>query len=82
MLWNREYFNPCAASRSKVGVAIGPPNALDAPNPQSSISTTSTFGAPSGGSNGSIGGNDVSGSFASYVAGTSAATLGIGSTCR
>ena len=43
----------------------GPPNVLDAPNPTSSSSTISTFGAPSGGSSGSIGGNAVSGSFAS-----------------
>ncbi len=65
VVWNRLYFRPPAASRSAVGVAHGPPNALDAPNPTSSSSTTSTFGAPSGGSSGSIGGNAVSGSFAS-----------------
>src|SRR5262249_973110 len=31
-----------------VGMWIGPPNALDWPNPMSSISTISTFGAPAG----------------------------------
>ena len=64
-MWNRLYFSPPAASRSAVGVWHGPPNALDAPNPTSSSSTTSTFGAPAGGRSGSIAGNDVSGSFAS-----------------
>jgi hypothetical protein len=67
VVWKRVYFSPPAASRSKFGVRHGPPNALDAPNPTSSMSTTSTFGAPGGGRSGTIGGNDVSGSFASYV---------------
>ena len=65
VVWKRVYFRPLAASRSAVGVAIGPPKALEAPKPQSSIRTTSTFGAPSGGRSGSIGGNDVAGSLAS-----------------
>jgi hypothetical protein len=65
VVWNRLYFRPAAASRSAVGVLIGPPKALEAPNPQSSIRTTSTLGAPSGGRNGSIGGKLVSGSLAS-----------------
>ena len=65
VVWNRLYRNPRAASRSAVGVWHGPPNALEAPKPTSSSRTTSTFGAPSGGSNGSIAGNVVSGSFAS-----------------
>ncbi len=65
VVWNRLYFRPRAASRSAAGVGIGPPNALDAPNPQSSISTISTLGAPAGGRSGSIGGKAVSGSFAS-----------------
>ena len=65
VVWKRLYFSPPAASRSAFGVAHGPPNALDAPKPTSSIRTTRTFGAPSGGRSGSIGGNDVSGSFAS-----------------
>ena len=65
VVWNRLYFSPPAASRSAVGVWHGPPKALEAPNPTSSSSTTSTLGAPSGGSSGSIGGYDVSGSFAS-----------------
>ena len=37
----------------------------DAPNPTSSSKITRTFGAPSGGRSGSIGGNLVSGSLAS-----------------
>ena len=64
-MWKRLNFSPPAASRSALGVAHGPPNALDAPKPTSSSSTTSTFGAPSGGRSGSIGANDVSGSLAS-----------------
>ena len=64
-MWKRLYLSPFAASRSAVGVAQGPPKALEAPKPQSSIRTTSTFGAPSGGRSGSIGGNEVSGSLAS-----------------
>ena len=67
VVWNRVYFNPPAARRSAVGVDTGPPNALDAPNPTSSSSTTNTFGAPAGGRNRAIGGYDVSGSCASYV---------------
>jgi hypothetical protein len=48
-----------------LGVAHGPPNALDEPKPASSMSTTRTFGAPAGGRSSSIGANEVSGSFAS-----------------
>ena len=65
VVWKRLYFSPFAARRSAVGVEQGPPNALDEPKPASSSRTTSTFGAPAGGRNGSIGGNEVSGSFAS-----------------
>jgi hypothetical protein len=65
VVWNRVNFSPPAARRSAVGVAHGPPNALDAPNPTSSIRTTSTLGAPAGGRRGSIGGYEVSGSLAS-----------------
>jgi hypothetical protein len=65
VVWNRVYFSPWAASRSAVGVLTGPPKALAAPNPQSSINTTSTFGAPAGGRNGSMGGKLVAGSLAS-----------------
>jgi hypothetical protein len=64
------------------GVRQGPPNTLDEPKPASSISTTSTFGAPAGGRSGSIGGNDVSGSFASYVVSPTWARSGIGRTAR
>ena len=58
-------LQPPVASRSAFGVAIGPPKALEAPNPQSSIRTISTLGAPVGGRSDWIGGNAVSGSFAS-----------------
>ena len=82
VVWKREYFSPCAASRSKFGVRHGPPNALEAPKPTSSISTTITFGAPFGGRSGTIGGYDVSGSLASYVVSPTGGTSGIGSECR
>ena len=39
---------PFAASASSVGVGIGPPNALEAPKPTSSVRMSSTLGAPSG----------------------------------
>ena len=55
VVWKRVYFSPSAASRSAVGVAHGPPNALDAPKPTSSSRITSTFGAPAGGRSGTIG---------------------------
>ena len=71
-----------AASRSKFGVRHGPPNADDAPKPTSSISTTSTFGAPFGGRKGSIGGNFVSGSLASKVVNPMVGRSGIGRTSR
>jgi hypothetical protein len=61
------YFSPLAASRSAVGVEVGPPKALEAPKPTSSSNTMSTLGAPAGGRNGSTAGNDVSGSLASSV---------------
>ena len=65
VVWNRVYFRPWAASRSAVGVLMGPPKALAAPNPTSSSSTTSTLGAPAGGRSDSIGGKLVAGSLAS-----------------
>jgi hypothetical protein len=58
-------LEPFAASRSALGVEIGPPNALEAPNPTSSTRKISTFGAPSGGRIGWIGGYAVPGSLAS-----------------
>jgi hypothetical protein len=64
VVWKRLYFNPFAANRSATGVEHGPPNALDAPKPASSRRITSTFGAPSGGRSGLIGGKEVAGSFA------------------
>src|SRR6188508_3297245 len=66
VVWKRLYFRPSSASRSAVGVAHGPPNALDAAKPTSSSKMTSTLGAPVGGCSGSIAGNDVSGALASY----------------
>jgi hypothetical protein len=65
VVWKRLNIRPPAARRSATGVAHGPPKALDAPKPTSSRSTMSTFGAPAGGSSGSMGGNEVSGSLAS-----------------
>src|SRR6266478_7545136 len=38
---------PRAATRSKVGVGIGPPNVPDAPKPVSSVKISRMFGAPS-----------------------------------
>jgi hypothetical protein len=78
VVWKRLYFRPPAASRSAVGVRQGPPNALDAPKPASSISTMSTLGAPAGGRSGSIGGNLASGSFASNGRSPSNAGSGMG----
>ena len=65
VVWKRLNFRPPAASFSAVGVWQGPPKALDEPNPASSIRTISTLGAPLGGRSCSMGGNFVSGSFAS-----------------
>ena len=66
VVWKRLNLSLSAASRSAVGVWHGPPlNALEEPNPASSIRTIRTFGAPVGGRSGSIGGNVESGSFAS-----------------
>ena len=65
VVWKRLNFRPPAASASAFGVWQGPPKALDAPKPASSRRTMSTFGAPFGGRNCSIGGNLLSGSLAS-----------------
>src|SRR5208337_23121 len=48
VVWNWLYFSPLSASFWRVGVEHGPPNVLVAPNPTSSSSTSSTFGAPFG----------------------------------
>jgi hypothetical protein len=56
LVCNRVYFTPPEASFSKLGVWHGPPKALLAPKPTSSIRTTSTFGAPLGGRTSLIGG--------------------------
>ena len=59
VVWNRLYLRPFPASRSAVGVAHGPPKALEAAKPTSSSRITSTLGAPAGGCRGSIAGNDA-----------------------
>src|SRR3954453_13528744 len=90
VVWKRLYFRPFPASRSAVGVAHGPPNALDAAKPTSSSNTTSTLGAPAGGRSGSIAGcrrgpipgNDAAGSLASYGSVPSNGLSGTGSTSR
>src|SRR5207245_10744967 len=78
VVWKRLYFSPAAASFSAFGVLQGPPKALAEPNPASSIRMSSTLGAPLGGRNCSIGGNLVSGSFASYVIRPVRCGVGIG----
>src|SRR5512132_4213765 len=80
VVWKRLYLRPFPASRSAVGVAQGPPNALEAAKPTSSSKMTSTLGAPAGGSSGSIGGNFASGSFASKGNAPPYGRSGIGST--
>src|SRR4051794_9583383 len=82
VVWKRLYFRPFPASRSAVGVAHGPPNELEAANPTSSSRTTSTFGAPAGGSSGSIAGNVAAGSLASRGSSPSYGLSGIGRTSR
>jgi hypothetical protein len=82
VVWKRLYFKPFPASRSAVGVAHGPPNALEAAKPTSSSRTTSTLGAPAGGRSGSIGGNVASGSLASRGSSPSYGLSGIGRTSR
>src|SRR6059058_2989206 len=82
VVWKRLYFSPPADSRSAVGVAHGPPNALDAAKPTSSSRMTSTLGAPSGGRRGSIAGNDAAGSLASNGSVPSNGVSGIGRTVR
>src|SRR5215469_18002575 len=49
VVWKLVYRNPAWATRSKVGVEIGPPNVLDAPKPTSSVRMSKIFGAPFGG---------------------------------
>src|SRR4051812_49737654 len=78
VVWNLLYRNPPAASRSAVGVWQGPPNALEAPNPTSSSRTTRTFGAPAGGSSGSIGGDAAAGALSSSVVSPPRGGAGVG----
>src|SRR5262245_60800725 len=49
VVWKRLYLSPRLASLSNVGVGIGPPKVLDAPNPTSSVMMSKTLGAPLGG---------------------------------
>src|SRR5688500_998176 len=82
VVWKRLYFSPFPASRSAVGIAHGPPNALEAAKPTSSSRTTSTLGAPAGGRSGSIAGNDASGSLASRGNSPAYGRSGMGRTSR
>src|SRR3954451_18906847 len=82
VVWKRLYFKPFAASRSAVGVAQGPPNALEAAKPTSSSRMTSTFGAPAGGRSGSIAGNAASAALASTGSVPSNGLSGIGKSSR
>src|SRR3954466_2311231 len=82
VVWKRLNFRPSAARRSAVGVAHGPPKALEAAKPTSSSRTTRTLGAPAGGRSGSIGGNVAAGSLASIGRSPSYGRSGIGSTSR
>ena len=47
--WKRLYLRPWSATRVIAGVETGPPNVDGLPKPASSIRTSNTFGAPSGG---------------------------------
>src|SRR3954452_6185656 len=78
VVWKRLNFRPSAARRSAVGVAHGPPKALEAAKPTSSSRTTRTLGAPAGGRSGSIGGNVAAGSLASIGRSASYGLFGIG----
>src|SRR5215471_14491407 len=48
VVWNSLYVKPLFARRSSVGVRIGPPKALAAPKPVSSVMMSRTLGAPFG----------------------------------
>jgi hypothetical protein len=48
VVWKLLYRSPFWLSRSSVDMATGPPKLLGTPNPMSSISTMTTFGAPAG----------------------------------
>ena len=50
VVWKRLKRRPLSASLLNVGVSIAPPKGVVAPNPISSISTITTFGAPAGAS--------------------------------
>src|SRR5262245_29021043 len=45
VVWNSLYLRPLLAKRSSVGVGIGPPKALAAPKPVSSVMISKTLGA-------------------------------------
>jgi hypothetical protein len=66
VVWKQLYLSPPAANRSAVGLLMGPLKALEAANPSRSR-MIKTLDAPFGGRSGSIGGNLVSGSLASYA---------------
>src|SRR6516225_8172376 len=50
VVWYILYRSPLSASRWKLGVGIGPPKVLLAPNPTSSVRISRTLGAPAGAS--------------------------------
>src|SRR5262249_16394723 len=50
VVWYVLYRSPLSASRWKLGVWIGPPKVLLAPNPTSSVRISRTLGAPAGAS--------------------------------
>src|SRR5215469_13109639 len=49
VVWKLVYRRPAWATRSKVGVEIGPPKVLAAPKPTSSVRISNMFGAFLGG---------------------------------
>src|SRR5690606_18565923 len=65
-----------------VGISHGPPNALEVPNPRSSMSTITTFGAPSGGGTGPTGVKAVSWSWTSITVVRGRRVSGRGRMCR
>src|SRR5262245_8015047 len=48
VVWKLLYLSPRRATRSRLGVGIGPPKVLAAPKPVSSVMMSRTFGAPLG----------------------------------
>src|SRR4029077_19030553 len=78
VVWKRLYFRPPAARFFAFRVWHGRPQALEEPKPASSIRMISTLGAPLGGRSCSMGGDLLSGSFASYAMSVVRSVFGIG----